>query len=395
MSTHRSYLWAMGSTFAAFVITAPGLEQVTASELRTLGLEPDSVEPGGLALEADHATIARLNIHLRTASRILIRLGGFHAASFAELERRAAKLPWAEYLVPGQGIAFRVTSKKSRLYHQDAIAERLARTAAGAVQGVVPVSWPGDDHEDPTGAPQPQRFIIRVFRDQVTVSADSSGALLHRRGYRKETAKAPLRETLAAAMLLGVGWDGSVPLVDPFAGSGTIPIEAAMIARRIAPGLHRSFAAEQWPGMPAGTFEEARALALDARRSTLDVAIVASDRDAGAVAAMRHNAERAGVAADISIRQAVISELELPQTAGWIVTNPPYGVRVGERLRLRNLYAQTGNVLRARARGWRLGLLSVHPALDQQLRLPLTPVWHTSNGGIGVRLVEGVVSRRS
>lgn len=376
---------------ALFVITAPGLETVTAQEITGLGLAAQSVEPGGVSLDAGHAAIATLNIQLRTASRILVRLGEFHASAFAELERRAAKLPWAEYLRPGQGIAFRVTSKKSRLYHQDAIAERLARVASAVVEGVHPVAWPGDDHEDAPGGLQPQRFIVRAFRDTITVSADSSGTLLHRRGYRKETAKAPLRETLAAAMLLGVGWDGSVPLVDPFAGSGTIPIEAAMIARRIAPGLHRSFAAEQWPCMSAGTFEEVRAQALDARLSTLDVDIVASDRDAGAVAATRHNAERAGVSADISIRQAVISELQLPELAGWIVTNPPYGVRVGERIRLRNLYAQTGNVLRARGEGWRVGLLSVHPVLDQQLGLPLTPVWHTSNGGIGVRLVTGVV----
>lgn len=376
---------------ALFVITAPGLESITAQEIGRLGLTAQSVEAGGVNLDAGHADIATLNIQLRTASRILVRLGEFHASAFAELERRAAKLPWAEYLRPGQGIAFRVTSKKSRLYHQDGIAERLVRVASAAVEGVHPVAWPGDDHEDSPGVLQPQRFIVRAFRDTITVSADSSGTLLHRRGYRKETAKAPLRETLAAAMLLGVGWDGSVPLVDPFAGSGTIPIEAAMIARRIAPGLHRSFAAEQWPCMPAGTFEEARAHALDTRLSTLDVGIVASDRDAGAVAAMRHNAERAGVSADIAIRQAVISELELPPVAGWIVTNPPYGVRVGERIRLRNLYAQTGNVLRAKAEGWGVGLLSVHPALDQQLGLPLTPVWHTSNGGIGVRLVAGVV----
>lgn len=382
-----------------FVITAPGLETVTAQEITGLGLAVQSVEPGGVSLDAGHAAIATLNIQLRTASRILVRLGEFHASAFAELERRAAKLPWAEYLRPGQGIAFRVTSKKSRLYHQDAIAERLARVASAVVEGVHPVAWPGDDHEDAPGVLQPQRFIVRAFRDTITVSADSSGTLLHRRGYRKETAKAPLRETLAAAMLLGVGWDGSVPLVDPFAGSGTIPIEAAMIARRIAPGLHRSFAAEQWPCMSAGEFDAARSEAAQrlapvfagVTGSAAGVAIVASDRDAGAVEAMRHNAERAGVAADISIRQAVISELQLPELAGWIVTNPPYGVRVGERIRLRNLYAQTGNVLRARAEGWRVGLLSVHPVLDQQLGLPLTPVWHTSNGGIGVRLVTGVV----
>lgn len=361
-----------------FVITQPGLESVTATELAGLGISVTEAEPGGLSFDADAETLARASIDLRTASRILVRLGSFHAASFGELERHAKRLPWGDFLSADTTPSFRVTSKKSRLYHEDAIAERLVR-AAGRDPAVAA----------PADAPV-QQFVVRVFRDEVTVSADASGELLHRRGYRLDGAKAPLRETLAAAMLLGVGWDGSTPLVDPFAGSGTIPIEAAMIARGVAPGLHRSFAAESWPGTPAGIFDAARIGALG-RGGAVGAAcrppLRAADRDAGAVAAMHANAERAGVAGDIDIRQAVISDLELPEEPGWIVTNPPYGVRVGERLRLRNLYAQTGKVLRARAGGWRLALLSVHPVLDQQLGIPLTPVWETTNGGIRVRLV--------
>jgi putative N6-adenine-specific DNA methylase len=356
-----------------FVITTPGLEAITAREITDLGLDIQDTEPGGITLDGDATTIARLNIRLRTATRVLVRMGDFHAASFTELERHARRLPWSDYLQPGQDVEFRVTSRKSRLYHQDAIAERLQRVAESPKGGGTP----------------PVQFMARLFRDRCVISVDSSGELLHRRGYRVETAKAPLRETLAAAMILATGWDGSMPLADPFCGSGTIPIEAALIARRIAPGVHRAFAAEQWPLMPAGVFDAVRQEARGAERASSDTMpfILAADRDAGAVAAAMHNAERAGVAGDLAIRQAVISDLALDGEPGWIVTNPPYGVRVGERIRLRNLYARLGDVVRARAPGWEVALLSAHPALDGQTGLPLQPLWEASNGGIRVRLM--------
>ncbi|HET8633819.1 MAG TPA: class I SAM-dependent RNA methyltransferase [Gemmatimonadales bacterium] len=364
---------------SCFAITTPGIEALTARELTELGVPVTGTEPGGVSFETDADGLARANLWLRTASRVLVRVAEFHAYSFAELERHARKMPWEDFLAEGVRPVFRVTSKKSKLYHQDAIAERLER-------------WIGREVSD--DAPE-QLFIVRVHRDRVTISADASGELLHRRGYRLEAGKAPLRETLAAAMLLAIGWDGTVPLVDPFAGSGTIPIEGALIARGMAPGAQRGCAMERWPafgGRGSREVEGARGprpsssvpRPLDPSTSRR---IIASDRDAGAVAAMYRNAERAGVADALSIRQAVISDLELPATPGWIVTNPPYGVRVGERQQLRDLYAQFGHVLRARAHGWKLALLSTHPALDHQLGLPLTPLWQASNGGITVRLV--------
>ncbi|HEU4761111.1 MAG TPA: class I SAM-dependent RNA methyltransferase [Gemmatimonadales bacterium] len=355
---------------SCFAVTAPGIEAVTAREIAELGMQVTSSEPGGVSFETDAAGIARANLWLRTASRILVRVAEFHAYSFAELERHARKVPWDDFLAEDVRPVFRVTSKKSKLYHQDAIAERLER-------------WIGREASDDASE---QLFIVRVHRDRVTISADASGELLHKRGYRLEAGKAPLRETLAAAMLLAIGWDGTVPLVDPFAGSGTIPIEAALIARGIAPGVQQGCAMERWPGLERRT-SDAERLTPGVRRQTFGVSIIASDRDAGAVAAIRRNAERAGVADALSIKQAVISELELPETPGWIVTNPPYGVRVGERRQLRDLYAQLGHVLRARAHGWKLALLSTHPALDHQLGLPLTPLWQADNGGITVRLV--------
>jgi putative N6-adenine-specific DNA methylase len=271
-----------------------------------------------------------------------------------------------------------VTSRKSRLYHQDAVAERLMR-AVGSRVGA------------PVEGDAPQELVVRLFRDKCTVSADASGELLHRRGYRLAGAKAPLRETLAAAMLAAAGWDGTTPLVDPMCGSGTIPIEAALLARRIPPGLGRGFAFEHWPEFDPDAWEAVRAAARRRMLPHAPVPIAGSDRDAGAIAAAAANAERAGVAEDLQWRRAAISSIEPPDGTGWIVTNPPYGHRVGERQRLRDLFAQLGNVLRRRCPGWQVALLSAHAELDRQTGLALAPAFETANGGIRVRLMRGVV----
>src|SRR5688572_33074758 len=217
-----------------FAITPPGVEHLTAAELAGLGIGSDATEPGGVAFRATTRQLYAAKLALRTASRIVVRLAEFPARAFYELERKAGRVPWDTVLAPGAPVRFRVSSRKSRLYHLDAIAQRLAAVAGAPADGE-----PDDEA---------QLFLVRVLRDVVTISADSSGALLHRRGYRLATAKAPLRETLAAAMIRGSGWNRSSPLVDPMCGSGTIVIEAAMIARNIAPGISRKFAFEKWPG---------------------------------------------------------------------------------------------------------------------------------------------------
>jgi putative N6-adenine-specific DNA methylase len=232
-----------------------------------------------------------------------------------------------------------------------------------------------------------QLFVVRIVNDECEVSADSSGDLLHRRGYRQEIAKAPLRETIAAAMVLASGWKGDEPLLDPMCGSGTIPIEAAMIARKIAPGLRRNFQFMNWPGFDAerwnGILENARAAATD-----FSGEILGSDRDAGAVQAATRNAERAGVSANVRFSLKAVSESiaaidDSVRQSGWILTNPPYGVRVGESDDLRNLYAKLGSSLASRPR-WRLGVLTSDSALVRQTRLSLRPRFSTSNGGIPV-----------
>lgn len=359
-----------------YAVTHPGLESITARELAGLGIAPGETEPGGVAFTGDAAAIIAANLHLRTASRVLVRMGSFRARTFPELERHARRLPWRDYLGPAALVSFAITSRKSKLYHQGAIAERLLRVIGETVGEV------GTGEDDAA-----QLFVVRAVRDGFTVSADSSGALLHRRGYRLATGKAPLRETLAAAMLLAMHWDGSVPLLDPFCGSGTIPIEAALIARRIPAGHARLFAFERWPGADAAALDAMRAVALERALPRAGVPIVGSDRDAGAIEAAAANAGRAGVAGDVELRRAALSDIARPGPAGLLLTNPPYGVRVGERLPLRDLYAQLGHVARRDLPGWDIALLSAHAELATQTRLAFTSIFETTNGGLPVRLV--------
>lgn len=388
-----------------FAIAAPGLEALVAHELHALGVTDAVAVPGGVEFRADAARLAFVQLRTRTATRVIVRLARFRATAFHELERAARQVEWTRILPAGARFRLRVTCRKSRLYHSDAVAERVAAAIVRGVPGAtLETGTAGDDEADGTDeaapgndagegdAPPAQLFIVRFDRDRCTISADASGALLHRRGYRLAVGRAPLRETLAAAMLVGAGYDAAFPLVDPMCGSGTIAIEAAMMARRIAPGLARRFAAERWPETPAGAWSTARRAAEQEVRPAPGAPIIAADRDEGAIANAVANAERAGVAEMIAFRVAPISALEVPDAAhGLLVANPPYGVRVGETQALRDLFARLGQVARARCVGWRLALLSADPALDEQVRLKFTTVLTTSNGGIAVRLIAAEV----
>lgn len=374
-----------------FAIVAPGLEPFALAEAQALGLNAVA-EEGGLAWSGDARSALLANTALRIASRVLVRLASFEARSFAELERHARRIAWGRVLRAGDAVRFRVTCKKSKLYHSDAVAQRLADAVMRVVPGVRAEGGSATEDEIDDGDEDVSLIVVRLMRDRCTVSADSSGALLHRRGYRQATAKAPLRETIAAAMLAASEWDNTSPLVDPLCGSGTIPIEGALQARQIAPGAHRRFAMERWPTVAPSLGERVRAELAERARPRADAEIVGSDRDAGAIAAASSNAERAGVSEDIVVAVRSLSAAVFPDAArGWIVTNPPYGVRVGEADRVRDLWAQLGNVLRDRAPGWRLALLSPDTALERQLKIPLRAAASISNGGIPVRIMIGDV----
>jgi putative N6-adenine-specific DNA methylase len=377
--------------FDVFVVTAPGVEALAAEELAALGAHGLAVEAGGVSFTGTLEAIYRANLWLRTASRVIVRVGEFHARAFGELERRALSLPWEQFLTEGHPFRLRVTCRKSRLYHSDAVAERLARVIASRT-GAVHATEAGVDaaNDDDTGG-EGQLIIARLFQDRCTVSMDSSGELLHMRGYRLATAKAPMRETLAAAVLAASAWVTDAPLLDPLCGAGTIPIEAALMARRIAPGLGRRFAFMAWPEFDAALWTRLVEDARSSARTSAAAPIQGSDRDAGAIEAAMANAERAGVLGDIAFDTMALSRITPPSGLGWIVTNPPYGVRMGNRDRLRNLYAQLGNVARARCAGWTLALLSADARLDTQVGVDLDVVLRTRNGGIPVHMVRGLV----
>lgn len=381
-----------------FAVCALGLEPFTESELAhwhlgpkrprpaAQGNQPEREEAGGVEFEGGWREIYLANLQLRSANRVLVRLGEFSAAGFPELRRKAHNLPWEQFLAAGQPVAVRVTSHASKLYIKRAIGEHIQQ-AIGDRLGKLP---PGVALDEEAESAQPQLIVVRLVHDLCTLSVDSSGALLHRRGYRLAGAKAPLRETLAAGILLASGWDTGTMLLDPFCGSGTIPIEAALWASGRAPGLQRRFAFMDWP-----TFDERtwRALLAQARAAVHPPLkpILASDRDAGAIEMAQANAERAGVAPYIEFSRRAVSAITPPDETGWVVTNPPYGVRISEGKDLRNLYAQLGHVLRARCPGWRVALLSSDDRLLSCTGLAFEKGVSLVNGGLPVKLARGRV----
>lgn len=381
-----------------FAIAAPGLEPLVARELAALGASAPRVIAGGVEFQADDALLADTQLQLRIASRVVVRLAAFRVTAFHELERAARQVEWARILAGNGAFRLRVTCRKSRLYHSDAVAERVAAAIVRGVKGATFVASAREEEDEEADAAEgspTQLFIVRLDRDRCTISADASGELLHRRDYRQAVGRAPLRETLAAAMLAGAEWDPRQPLLDPMCGSGTIAIEAAMLARRIPPGSQRRFSAEHWPTTPPLVWASARAKAREAILPRAPAAILASDRDAGVVEAARANAARAGVADDITFRCAALSAVEPPDGPGLLLANPPYGVRVGDSAPLRDLYARLGQVARERCDGWRIGLLSADRALEDQVGLAFEDRLQTSNGGIAVRLVVAMVRTRS
>jgi len=375
-----------------YVSCPPGLEPVLAGEYHALNftrtkLKKDASsgeksfhgeETGGMEFEGTLEEVYKANLQMRVASRVSLRMGDFIAISFAELRKKASRLEWDKYLRAGQKVSVQAVCRKSRLYHSGAVAERVL----GAI----------NDHFSSSGllcdqSPDSQLIQVRLVNDHCIISVDSSGELLHRRGYRQAVAKAPLRENLAAGMLLSSGWDGLSPLIDPFCGSGTIPIEAALLARNIAPGIGRSFRFMDWPVFEKPLWQE---LMENARKNILETAptIQGYDRDQGAIKMAKDNASRAGQWEFIHFSAQAVSSLEAPSSPGWIITNPPYGVRISENKDLRDLYAKFGSVLKDRFSGWRLGLLTNEERLSANLALgnPLKEI-RLTNGGISVRFL--------
>lgn len=373
------------TTLNAFAVAAPGLEALVAGELAQLGVAGGTAVEGGVEFPVIVKDVYRANLHLRTASRVLIRLARFPVVSFSELERNARRVPWKQVIRRGDQVQLRVTCRKSKLYHSGAVAERLMRDIVERI-GAQPVAPSKDPDADPGPA---QLIVVRIERNQCTISADSSGEHLHRRGYRTAVTPAPLRETLAAAMLVASRWDRTSPLLDPFCGSGTIPIEAALMAANIAPGMDRAFRFMDWPGFDDAVWNDLRAQAKREERRNAVPVIVGSDRSEAALRAAAANASRAGVAELVRLERADALDLSASSIAtAWVVTNPPYGVRLGERSEARAAAGAFLSAVAAEHPGWQLSVLVPAGNGGGPRGLALRPVLQTRNGGLEVTLLS-------
>lgn len=361
-------------TLRLFAVCIPGLEPLLHDELGRLGVDDATAQTGGLAFSGTPQTVARVCLESGLANHLRMRLGEpFTARRFDVLQRKAGRLPWAQWLPAHAKVTVQASCRKSRLYHTKAVAERIVGVVANAV---------GEPRPD--GAPV--EIHARIVRDQVELSLELSGEALHRRGWRQQTAKAPLREDLARALLQVSGWQPGEALVDPMMGSGTIVIEAATIARNMAPGRNRSFACERMPLGVAGALQRLREHASREVVEGVDAPIVGLDRNPGALRAAHGNAERAGVADDLRLQSAELREGQWPSGPVTVVCNPPWGLRVSPGRPLRALHAALGE--RVRAHGAAAAAVVVaQPALATATGLPLHPRVTTSHGGQRVTLM--------
>ncbi|MBO4685667.1 MAG: class I SAM-dependent RNA methyltransferase [Lachnospiraceae bacterium] len=318
-----------------------GLEAVLKAEITALGLEIVKVEDGRVTFCGDASAVARANIFLRTAERVLWKIGEFSAETFEELFQKTAALPWEE-IIPADGRFWvtKATSVKSKLFSTSDIQSIMKKAIVERLKQKYHISWFPE-----TGNEYPIR--VSVLKDTFLIGIDTSGESLHKRGYRKLVGKAPISETLAAALISLTPWNESRILVDPFCGSGTIPIEAAMIGRNIAPGVARTFRAETYRDrIPEAVWKAARAEARDLEKHDGSLQIQGYDIDREAISIARQNAAAAGVGNDIHFQVRAVKELHHPKKYGFVITNPPYGERLEDRKDLPELYGQIGEAYR-------------------------------------------------
>lgn len=347
-----------------FEMIAPchfGMESVLKREIVDLGYDITEVADGRVTFFGDEEALCRANIFLRTAERILIKVGSFHAETFEELFQGTRNLPWEQYIpVDGKFWVAKAASVKSKLFSPSDIQSIMKKAMVERLKGIYHVNW-----FDENGA----AFPIRVFlmKDEVVVGLDSTGESLHKRGYRRLTAKAPIAENLAAALIMLTPWNKDRILVDPFCGSGTIPIEAAMMAANMAPGMNRSFTAESWQHIVAkrnwyDALDEANEL-LDLN---VDVDIQGYDIDDEMVSIARENAKSAGVDKLIHFQRRSVEQLSHPKKYGFLITNPPYGERLQDKAQMPALYQLIGERYRL-LDSWSMYLITAYEQAEKDI----------------------------
>ena len=348
-------------TFDLLVPCHFGLEAVLKREIYDLGYEITKVEDGRVTFEGDEEAVCRANIFLRTAERVMIQVGRFKATTFEELFQGIKNLPWEEY-IPEDGKFWvkKASSINSKLFSPSEIQSIAKKAMVERMKQKYHKEWFKED-----GAAYPVRIFL--LKDEVTVALDTSGDSLHKRGYRTMTSKAPLTETLAASLIMLTPWRKDRILVDPFCGSGTFPIEAAMIAANIAPGMNRDFTAEEWTNMiDRKLWYECVKEAEDMIDTTVKVDIQGYDIDGDVIKAARENAKRAGVEHMIHFQQRAVADLSHPKKYGFIITNPPYGERLEDKADLPALYTQIGQAYQ-RLDSWSMFLITSYTDTEKYI----------------------------
>lgn len=318
-----------------------GLESVLKREIQDLGYEIVQVEDGRVTFAGGMDAVCRGNIFLRTAERILLKVGSFRAETFEELFERTKEIPWEEYIPQdGKFWVTKAASVKSRLFSPSDIQSIMKKAMVERLKTRYRIQWFPE-----TGSSYPVRVFL--MKDVVTVGLDTTGTSLHKRGYRPVAGKAPIAENLAAALIMLTPWKRDRILIDPFCGSGTFPIEAAMMAANIAPGMNRSFTAESWTNLiPKKSWYEAVNEAQDMIDDNIEADIQGYDADGEVLRAARRNAEKAGVSHLIHFQQREVKDLSHPKKYGFIITNPPYGERLEEKETLPRIYKEFGDAFR-------------------------------------------------
>ncbi len=357
-------------------------------ELAALGIPKPEVSKGGVRFFGHRRSVFRVNLCSGLATHVLLRFPKFEAKTFFDLEKGFRRLDLEPLLKEGEPISLRVQAKKSKLIHSGAIEDRFRSFLGKRLPGVRFLEQEPKDPLDPEGLFQAVQ--IRVFFDRVQISVDSTGIPLHRRGWKQAVGKAPLREDLAHALILASGWDRETPLLDPFAGSGTIPIEAAGLARRLAPGRLRRFSFERGAIFDEEDYQLEKMRAEKQSLPGLGFKLFASDRDESVLTLLEANAERAGVAEELDLRvgtfdQAAFLSGEPKSEQGAMVSNPPFGRRVQETTGLEQLYQALGRKLRLLPPSFHIALLSSDRRLTQRVGIDLKSAFLVPFGGLRVR----------
>ncbi len=339
-----------------------GLESVVSRELKQLGYEEQSVADGRVTFTADEAAICRSNLWLRSAERVLLKVGSFAARDFGELFDCTKALPWTDWLSADASFPVRGKSVRSQLSSVPDCQAIVKKAIVEKLKESHHQSW--FDETGPAYA-----IEVSILKDEATLTIDTTGPGLHKRGYRTLSGPAPLKETLAAGLVQLSFWNSDRPLIDPFCGTGTIPIEAALIGGRMAPGLNRTFAAESWPRLPAKLWDEARREARDLAGGEPQMRLIAGDIDADVLSLARYHARQAGVEPSIHFQRQAFADLTTKREFGCLICNPPYGRRLGDPRQAEAIYREMADVF-SRLGTWSFYVLSSHPEFESLFGRP-------------------------